>query len=167
MCHPITSDGGSDLFHAEFHADFRSGLHFDLKDCISEHILNLSWGLHHQPFGFLGFWRKKMSCFLTYFQFNNQANEFMGFNIFCRLCSLSNLHHFLQNLEILTKLLFFWWNVCFYRSADAVIWFRQRIRKWPDPNFRDFFFQWNEKRFIVSSKFMSYSSENTSNCNNF
>ena len=35
-----TSDGGADLFYAEFHADFRSGLHFDLGGCISEHKSN-------------------------------------------------------------------------------------------------------------------------------
>ena len=35
-----TSDRGADLFHAEFHADFRSGLHFDLRGCISEHKSN-------------------------------------------------------------------------------------------------------------------------------
>ena len=44
---------GVDIFHAEFHADFRSGLHFDLRGCISEHkhsflislqMLNLVFG---------------------------------------------------------------------------------------------------------------------------
>ena len=36
----VTSDMGVDLFYAEFHADFRSGLHFDLRGCISEHKSN-------------------------------------------------------------------------------------------------------------------------------
>ena len=36
----VTSDMGVDLFHAEFHADFRSGLHFNLRGCISEHKSN-------------------------------------------------------------------------------------------------------------------------------
>ena len=35
-----TSDMGVDIFCAEFHADFRSGLLFDLRGCISEHKSN-------------------------------------------------------------------------------------------------------------------------------
>ena len=37
-----TSDGGVDLFYAEFHADFRSGLNFDLRGCILEHKSNFT-----------------------------------------------------------------------------------------------------------------------------
>ena len=32
-----SSDRGVDIFYAEFHADFRSGLHFDLGGRTSEH----------------------------------------------------------------------------------------------------------------------------------
>ena len=59
----VTSDGGVDLFYAEFHADFKSGLHFDLRGCISEHKSNFQIEVAMKRFNFF----KAIDSFYVFF----------------------------------------------------------------------------------------------------
>ena len=65
-----TSDRGVDLFYAEFHADFRSGLHFDLGGCISEHKSNFQFEAPMRRFYFFGAFLILFHIFFYFFLSN-------------------------------------------------------------------------------------------------
>ena len=65
VCHPITSNGGPELFYAEFHADFRSGLHFGLGGRISEHKSFFHFHFQWNDTIFLGLWKFWILIFLN------------------------------------------------------------------------------------------------------
>ena len=102
-----TSDGGADLFHAEFHTDFRSGLHFDLGGCISEHKANFQFEAPLRRFYLFG-------AFLIFYHIL-LLSVFFEMHFFCMILLTLHVRYLIfaskcRNFKVMPKMLQFFFR---------------------------------------------------------